>query len=55
MYSLMKEDQYNDVLVVGDSSLKPKWLKSYHPQARLLICNEFNHGGSNYIVMSTDD
>lgn len=55
LYSLLKIDQINDALVVGDAELKPKSLKSHHPHVRLLVSNEFNHGGSNYIVMSTDD
>lgn len=55
LYASLKADQNNDALVVGDASLKPKSLKSHHPHVHLMIDNEFNHGGSNYIVMSTDD
>ena len=42
-------------MIVGEADLKPKTLKAHHPHVHLLITNEFNHGGSNYIVMSTDD
>jgi hypothetical protein len=40
---------------VGEADLKNKSLKSYQPNVHLIINNEFNHGGSNFIVMSTDD
>lgn len=55
LVGLLKADPYCDALVIGDAELKNKSLKSYHPSVKLLINNEFNHGSSNFIVMSTDD
>lgn len=52
---ILTMDPFNDALVVGDSGLKNKNLKSYHPSVHLIIDNEFNHGTSNLIVMSTDE